>query len=410
MVGEGSVKRIGIIGAGPAGMIAALQAARGGCDVSLLDSNPQAGRKLLVTGAGRCNITNQHIHAGRYSGTNPSEIARALARFDQSNLRSYLDDLGILTYATADGWVYPISNSAANVTALLSAHIHQAGVHPYLNTTVRDIHYGDTSITVITDQPSQDFNFDRLIIASGGKAYPNLGSRGSLFPILSRLGHTILPVLPALAPVLTDTKRIHKLQGVRLDAAVSLHGPEGLLGQAVGNIIFTEWGINGPGVMDLSHLVARNDGQDLSIHINFLPHHEKQIKELITGSKLGSIPLSTLLGSILPARLVLKIYQTLGLPAGHTAAELGTNQVERILRMVTGFKIGVKGTRGFEFSQASSGGVSLDEIDPDSMQSKILPGIYFAGEVLDVVGPCGGYNLQWAITSGYLAGCAASGN
>ena len=199
------MKQIGIIGAGPAGIIAALQAARGGCDVSLLDSNPQAGRKLLVTGAGRCNISNQHIHPGRYSGTNPSVVAQALYRFNQSHLRSYLEDLGIITYSTADGWVYPISNSAANVTALLSAHLHAAGVHPYLNTTVRDIHYVETGITVITDQPSQDFNFERLIIASGGKAFPNLGSRGSLFPILSRLGHTILPVMPALAPVLTDT-------------------------------------------------------------------------------------------------------------------------------------------------------------------------------------------------------------
>ena len=335
---------IGIIGAGPAGIAAALQAARGPYEVHLLDSNPQIGRKLLVTGSGRCNITNLHIDPQRYSCSEDNFVPTVLAAFSQNFLVERLAELGIFTYATPDGWVYPISNSAANVASLLFAHLKAAGVKLHLGTAVTSIRLADGRYTVTSSQSQQAMVLDRLVIASGGKAYPALGSNGSIFPMLSALGHTILPVQPALAPLETDTRPIHKLQGVRLDAGVKLFLGKKLLGHTTGNIIFTEWGINGPGVMDLSHLAARHSGAEMTVVLNFLDAQEAKLNQLLNEDRFKAIPFSTLLGSLLPSKLVRKVFLDLGLPLEGTLDSLGPKNMERLLSTLTRFSIRVKGS------------------------------------------------------------------
>ena len=195
------MKSIAVIGAGPAGIFAALQAARSDFEVHLLDSNQQVGRKLLVTGSGRCNITNRNLNSTRYSSSKPDFVRRVVEKFDQNCLLDYLNELGISTYSTDDGWVYPISNSAANVVSLLRAHLNAARVNLHLGTIVTDIQPDPNGFFLFSDPGLLPAVFDRVIIASGGKAYPELGSRGTLFPILAHLGHTLQPIFPALAPL-----------------------------------------------------------------------------------------------------------------------------------------------------------------------------------------------------------------
>ncbi len=401
------MKSIAVIGAGPAGIFAALQAARSDTVVHLIDSNPQVGRKLLVTGSGRCNITNRNLIITRYSSSKPDFVRKVLEKFDQNCLMDYLNDLGIYTYSTDDGWVYPISNSAANVVSLLLAHLNAARVNLHPGTMVTDIQTDPNGFFLSSDPGIFPTVFDRLIIASGGKAYPELGSKGTLFPILAQLGHTLQPIFPALAPLMTDRKPIQKLKGVRLDAGVKLYARRKLLGETVGNIIFTDWGINGPGVMDISHLAAQNPYLDLYLVIDFLLPHAEYISMLKENRNLKSIAFSVLLGSALPAKLVHHIFTSLNVSMDAGAEELGEINVRRILQTLAGFKVEVKGTRGFEYSQASTGGIYPGEVDAASMQSLLVPGVFFAGEVLDAVGPCGGYNLQWAFSSGFLAGRSA---
>ncbi len=402
------MKRVGIIGAGAAGIAAALEAARRGATVLLFDSNPRIGRKLMTTGSGRCNLSNGAVSADRYVTTHPQRLAQALERFSQARLIQWLDELGVPTYATEDGWGYPISNAAANVVDIFEARLKQAGVAVHLRTLIQDIQPVRSGFRLIQPDRSQPpFAVETLIVASGGKAYPQFGSRGELLGVIERLGHTILPVYPALAPLLTDRRPLHKLQGVRLDARLQLYGGDDCLDETIGNIIFTAWGINGPGVMDLSHAVGAHQHQPLRLVIDFVHRHEKTLQKLFNQPENQDLPLRILLEAVLPAKVAALFVERAGLPPSITLKELAEKPKQDLLHDLRNAEVAVKGSRGFEFSQASTGGVPLDEIDPTTMQSERQAGLFFAGEVVDVVGPCGGFNLHWAFTSGWLAGHAA---
>lgn len=398
--------KVGIIGAGPAGMMAALEARKSGAVVLLFDGNPSVGRKLLVTGAGRCNLTNSAVAAERYHCADQSWIGAILNGFGHADLLKYLREIGVLTYATADGWCYPRSESAAAVTAIFDAALHQAGVEIHTSTFIMAIDRSRRGFLIASDS-GESFEIDRLVIASGGKAYPSLGSTGALFTVMQKLGHRIIPVLPALAPILADMKAYHKLQGVRLDARVSLFEKNSLLGSATGNLIFTEWGLNGPAVMDLSHLVSARPDGELCLELNLIFDCEAELLGMIKKQHDHPVSLRVLLGSALPPKVSPFVLNLAGIPADVIIKDLSNDQIEKVLFLLTHLPFRVKGVRGFEYCQVSSGGIAVDEVDAQSLQSKIIPGLFFAGEVLDVTGPCGGYNLQFAFSSGFLAGKSA---
>jgi predicted Rossmann fold flavoprotein len=402
------MRRLGIIGAGPAGLMAALEASRFGMEVHLFDSNPRVGRKLKGTGAGRCNISNQGAAAQRYSGGDPDFLHKIFSAFSQSQLASSLDSIGIPIYATPDGWCYPLSESAINVVDILEAHLRKDGVRIYNKTKICDIQHQNSDFLLAEANAKLTYSFERIVCATGGKAFPKLGSNGEFFSCLKRLGHTIVPVFPALAPLLTDPKPIHKLQGIRMDVGVRLFRDLELLGDTTGNIIFNEWGINGPGVMDLSHLVSTNQNSALHIEINFLPFHEELLQEIIKTNRASSIALQVIFQAILPLKVVLFFMEQAGLSQEIQINRVPDESLEYLFNLIKKFPLEVRGTRGFDFCQISTGGVPLAEIFPVSLESRLHPGLFFAGEVMDVIGPCGGYNLHWALSSGVLAGRAAA--
>jgi len=395
--------KLGIIGAGPAGMMAALQASSIGAEVLLFDSNPTPGRKLLVTGSGHCNITNANAAAERYACADPDWMKQVLSRFGHADLRAFLTEIGILTYATSDGWCYPLSDSAQSVVDAFAAALALAGVELQTGTKIKDIQPGRNGFTLIAEE-NKTFTVDRLIVASGGKAYPTLGSTGELFPALERLGHHVLPVLPALAPVLTEAGPFHKLLGVRLDVQATLWDGKTRLGTTDGNLIVTEWGFNGPAVMDLSHLVSKHAGHDLRLELNLLAANEAALRSLIERKRRLAVPLRVVLEAVLPPKVPPVFLKVAGLPVDITLEEISEEKLKSLLHLLTHASVAVKGTRGFEYCQIKTGGVPVTEVDPISMASRIVPGLYLAGEVLDVVGPCGGYNLQFAFSSGAIAG------
>lgn len=402
--------QVGIVGAGPAGMMAALQAAAQGARVTLYDTNRTVGRKLLVTGNGRCNLTNSSVTAARYATTDPAFLETVLGRFGRMELIAALQELGIPTYATVDGWYYPLSNSAAAVVEAFAAALDQSGVELCLQTKISDIRPGVEGFVLEVGGPSHAHTVQRVIVAAGGKAYPSLGSRGECFPLLERMGHTIVPVRPALAPIRAQVKQFHKLQGVRLDVGLALYKGDQKLGRTVGNLMFTQFGFSGPAAMDLSHLVSAHlGGGDLCLTLDLIPRHLPELRQLIARKRSQPIPLSVVLGAVLPVKIPPVFQGLAGLPAGTRLSQVADQDLERLLGLLTGISVEVKGTRGFQFSQVSTGGVPVTEVDPQSMESRRVRGLYLAGEVLDVVGPCGGYNLQFAFTSGALAGMAAGG-
>lgn len=401
--------RIGIIGAGPAGILAALKAAQNGADALLLDSNAQIGRKLLVTGSGRCNLSNAQADGNHYFCSDPQFVEAALKKFGSPQLISLLQEFGIPSYSTPDGWYYPLSNSAGNVVDILEAQLKQWGVTLQLNANVVDIKQSRRGFEIFVRGSKEPICTERLIIATGGKAYPQLGSTGEFYSIIKKLGHTIRRIEPALAPVKTKSAPFHKLQGVRLDVSVMLYEGSKLLTQSTGNMIFTAWGINGPAVMNLSHLISLNTSKKpLTLHLNFLHEHEQKLLEFIAANRRRAYSLRAALEGVLPEKIVSFAMGRARLADQAVLNELSDAQIQRVLEDLKGMVVEVEGTRGFEFCQVTTGGVDLREVDPLTMQSRIVSGLYFAGEVLDVIGPCGGFNLQWAFTSGVLAGSAAA--
>lgn len=384
-------------------MTAALFAAKSGAKVRLIDSNEQVGRKLTVTGSGRANLTNQQMDSTRYTCAEPVWIQTLLKKFGHNELIDFLNEIGVLTYSTPDGWCYPVSESAQTVVETFANALRLAGVELVLNTKVTAIRKKE-GVFKVDLASGTVLDAKQLIVTAGGKAYPTLGSRGELFQSLKTLGHTVIPLTPALAPVTCEMNPWRALIGVRLDAHVSLYEDGKLLAETTGNLIFTEWGLNGPAVMDLSHHISTRSDAKLELRLNPLFNHEKAFHELVTHDRLLPIPLKVLLGAVFPPKLSLVLISRAGFDSDLRINQLNDEQVEKLFRSITNLPFKVTGVRGFEYCQVSAGGVPVSEVDPVNMRSRLVPGLSLAGETLDVVGPCGGYNLQFAFSSGAVAG------
>lgn len=402
---------IAVIGAGASGIFAALHAAKNGADVTLFERNAVIGRKLLVTGSGRCNITNDAAAASAYTCADPQWMQTLLNRFGVSDLLYSLADLGIPVTKTSDGWYYPLSDSAASVVETLSSALNQAGVKLIESAQVMNISAEKNGFSVRYKQAEVASNqvFDRVVVSAGGKAYPNLGSRGELFPVLESLGHTVLPLRPALAPLLVDTGKLHRLEGMRLDVGVTLWEDTHRLADARGNLIITKWGLNGPAVMDISHLVSANEVSNMGLSLNLLAFYQAEYDRLLLSKRASRTPMRVFLAAFFAPKVVDVLVTYLGLPADICLDTLNNKALEKMTRALQDIRLPVQGTRGFEYCQISAGGVPVTEVDPLTLESRLVSGLYLTGETLDVVGPCGGYNLQYAFSSGSLAGMAAAG-
>ncbi len=407
-----ATRTIGVVGAGAAGIMASLKAASLGATVYLYDTNRIVGRKLTVAGNGRCNLTNANLSPEAYATDDAPALARVLGHYGYPQLLADLDAVGIPTYATWDGWTYPVSNSGAAVAEIFAEALVQAGVHLRLLTKVTAIErHGNAWALEIGNSPKHDIH-RRLIVASGGMAYGALGSRGECFSMLKALGHTILPVRPALVPLTTDMHpprdTLRKLHGVRIDAALRLYADGQLLGQTVGNMMFTQGGLSGPAPMDLSHLVSAHEGETLEIRIDLVPSHGATLEELLARGRERNTPAAIVLEAFMPPKVPPVLLGLAGLSPKQRLGAMADADVARLRQQVRDLRVLVTGTRPLSQSQLSTGGVPLAEVDTETMASRLAPGLFLAGEVLNVVGPCGGYNLHWAMASGAVAGAAAA--
>jgi len=396
--------RVGVVGAGPAGIMAALEAARAGAEVHLYDTNAQVGRKLLVTGNGRCNITNLAAAPARYTCDQPEALAAILAAWPPERVLARLEEYGILTYATGDGWCYPLSESAGTVVDALAAALAARGVAVHLQCHVAGIAPAAAGLALALGGPAKTQACDRIVVACGGKAYPALGSRGDVFPLLERLGHSVAPLRPALVPLVADMRALRALQGVRLDVGLRLEVDGAVAAETVGNLLFTESGFSGPAAMDVSHLVSARAQADVRVHLDLLPRHRDRVWALLGRMRRERMPLRVVLGAALPPKVAPAVLASCGIPADALLADLSWADVERAMAALADVSARVTGTRGFGHAQVSAGGVPLAEVDPATMQSRRVAGMHLAGEVLDAIGPCGGYNLQFAWATGAIAG------
>ena len=278
-------------------------------------------------------------------------------------------------------------------------------MHIQLNARIKSIRQVKNGFCLLSEK-GDEFTCDRLVLAFGGKAQPKLGADGSLFSEVKKLGHSVIPLSPALAPLTAHHNPLHALQGIRLDAGVCLWKNDQLLGESKGNLIITEWGFNGPAVMDISHLVSRNANRPLMLELNLLAFHKNAFDELLDEKRNTAIPLRIFLGAIFSNKVPAVLLTLAEINENLTLSQVTENQIKKLKKVMTGIRISIDGTRGFEFAQLKTGGIPVTEVHPATMESRVVSNLFLAGEVLDVVGPCGGFNLHFAFASGMMAGRA----
>ena len=393
-----------VIGGGAGGMAAAITAADRGHTVTVLERQARVGRKLLSTGNGRCNLSNTHAAEDRYHG-DPGLAAAVLARpgLDVEGTRQWFAQLGLLTVCEGSGRLYPFSDMAASVVDVLRFALERRGVTVIAGSPVTGIRVKGHGFTVTTEEGA--YTADAVILAAGGAAGAKVGGVMDGYRLAKALGHHRTALYPAIVQLRTDPTWPRSLKGVKAEAAVTVERSGTVLARRTGEVLFTEYGLSGPAVFDVSR-TASLGGEGLTCALDLLPDWD----EARTTSEL-SRRRDTLAGrearELLTGLLHPRLGQVVVKASGFTAQplqELTDDDIRRIAGTLHRFTLPVLGVCGFDQAQVTAGGLRTDEFDPETLESRIVPGLYACGEVLDVDGDCGGFNLQWAWSSGRLAG------
>jgi len=399
-----------IIGAGAAGMMAAIHAAERGRRVLLIEKNRKPGVKILMSGGTRCNITHACDNRDIVDAYGPPGrfLHSALASFSVADAVQFFENLGVATKVEDTGKVFPVSDKAIDVLNALLRRLHASGAQLTIEEPVTQIDRADAGTYRVTTS-RQTIETPRLILTTGGKSYPGCGTRGDGYAFVQRWGHTIVPTRPALVPIVVRVPWVAELRGVTLDD-VGLRVLDGdrPLSAKRGGFLFAHFGLTGPAPLDISKAISRHPSpRSLTLEVDFLPGlKEQQIDDWLKEQSLtsGKKQLAGLLAERLPRRLVDSLLQLAGQQPDRKAAGLARADRQSLVGFMKRTCLPVEGTLGFEKAEVTTGGVSLDEVDSRTMQSKIVPGLYLAGEILDLDGPIGGYNFQAAWSTGWLAG------
>lgn len=396
--------KVAVIGGGAAGLAAAITAAEAGHAVTVLERQGRVGRKLMATGNGRCNLSNLNWGPENYHGQDPAFALPALAAFPPAAALDFFRSLGLLTVAEPSGRVYPRSDQAGSVVDVLRLAAAARGAELRTGAEVLSLcRAGDGFALALA---GETVTADRVIVCCGGLAGEKLGGTKSGYALLSSLGHRRTPLHPALVQLRTDPTYVRALKGVRAEARVVLEEAGAVIAQSAGEVQFTDYGISGPAVFEVSRAASTAAGA-VTARLDLLPGLPRgELEDLLARrvEDLPGLPLENLLTGMLHNRLGQTVLRYAGFGLSGTADGLTGADLSRTAAAVKDFALPVTGTLGFDAAQITAGGMDTVEFDPHTLQSRLVPGLYAAGEVLDVDGDCGGYNLQWAWASGRLAG------
>ncbi|HHW70758.1 MAG TPA: NAD(P)/FAD-dependent oxidoreductase [Clostridiales bacterium] len=406
-------KHVIIIGGGAAGMIAAISAKRQGARVTILEKNPRVGKKILVTGNGRCNFTNINTDIEYYNGKNPKFAYSALSQFDPYTTINFFEKLGIAHKVEECGKVFPMSDQASSVLDVLLYELNDIGVDIICNAHVKNILKKDNVFKVELKDKSP-IKGDSIIISTGGKAMPSTGSDGSGFKLAKNLGHNIINIFPALVQLKLEGSFFNQIQGVKLVGTAELLHKNNTLAMDRGDILFTNYGISGPPILQLSRkageLLQKGEKPILKISIIDTMSREElrhYITQRFKNSTKKTVEFS--LVGLINKRLIPVLLREAEIDnTKKLVSNLSSKERESIIHILTDWRFNIRGTKSWPSAQVTAGGVDTDEIDPSTLESKLVKNLFFAGEVIDIDGLCGGFNLQWAWSSGFVAGrCAA---
>lgn len=399
------METVAVIGGGASGMAAALTAAeRADRRVIIFERQQRLGRKLAATGNGRCNLTNMNAVPENYHGASLSFALPALGDFTPRRTLDFFSALGLATVTEHGGRVYPLSNSANSVVDVLRFALEHAGVEQRVACPVRSILRQNAGFEIITDEGGT--YADYVIAACGGAAGGKLGGVTDGYELLKPLGHRRTRLYPSLVPIVTDAEFPRALKGVRADAALRLaHGRE-ILAESAGEIQFTDTGVSGPAAFDISRAAATG-GEGLVLILDFMREYSKEtVLDMLVSrrARLPELESAALFTGLLHNRLGRMLVKYAGLPAAERTGALDNAALTAAAHAAKRFELKVKGTAGFDAAQVTAGGLDCAQFDPNTLESRIVPRLFACGELLDIDGNCGGFNLQWAWASGVKAG------
>ncbi len=391
-----------VVGGGASGMMAAIAAAKQGCRVCILEHKEMPGKKILATGNGRCNFTNLVQGCDCYRGSAPAFVLPALEQFSAENTKAFFEELGILS-TDRNGYCYPRTMQASCIRNALLLALKTNHISVFCDVGIRRIHKTSDGFRIETK--TGDYLTKTCVLAAGGMAFPKSGSDGSGYIYAKQLGHTCVEPLPALVPLLADASWLKQTAGVRAEASVHLYVDGEDVDTDTGEVQFTDYGISGIPVFQISRHASRALSEDKCVEavLDLLPEYSQaqavdwlqaQIKR-----KNKTCGIKEILAGVVNEKLAQMISEAVKASGAVTAKDLA-----RSLKCV---RLPITGTKGFMQAQVTAGGIRTEEVCPETMESKLVNGLYFAGEILDIDGKCGGYNLQWAWSSGYCAGSHA---
>lgn len=405
-------RKIIIIGGGASGLVAAICGAREGAGVTIVEHMDRVGKKILSTGNGRCNMTNLDMRPECYHCGQPAFPMKVLEGFTVEQTLEFFRELGIETRSRG-GYIYPGSDQASAVLDVLRREVERLGVVVLTGCEVREVSAvegcrpRDTRFVVKTSQG--DLTADAVILAAGSKAAPNTGSDGSGYELAKGLGHKVVRPLPALVQLRCQGRHYKQLAGIRTEAHLSLYADGSLLAEDKGELQLTDYGLSGIPTFQISRFAARalDIGQKVTVRVDFLPswpEHEAFERLRERAARLGYKTAEEMMVGLLNRKLAAVLLQAAGIDPSQPAGGLRSRQLSRLLEQLKSYQALVMSVNPFANAQVCCGGVDTWQVDPATMESRCRPSLYLAGEILDVDGICGGYNLQFAWSSGAVAG------
>ncbi len=391
-----------IIGGGACGIAAAIKAKDLGIDVAIIDGNDRIGKKLLTTGNGRCNITNNQLSANRFHSDNSSFFKNILEKFNLNHTLNFFNYLGIYTVVLDENKIYPMSLQASSVIDILRINLEDRNIPIYLNSKVTNISK-EKNFKVICNTKDV-FQCKNLLLCTGGKSYTKTGSDGSGYKLAKSLGHTIINPSPGLVQLKLEYNRLNAISGVKFEGTCKILVNNVFQKEESGEILFTDYGISGPPILQLSRIASKgilnNNEVSLKISLITLPYNE-MVDFLENHFEMFSYrSIYTNLIGIINKKLIPVILKEAGIEDIHMSTyALDYKSKTNIYNLLHAWDFKVINTNSFENAQVTLGGVNTKEVDSTSLQSKLVKGLYFGGEILDVDGDCGGFNLQWAWSS-----------
>ncbi len=403
-----------MIGGGAAGMMAAVAAAGNGAQVLLLEKNEKLGKKLFITGKGRCNITNAADLEDLFSAvvSNPKFLYSSFYSFTNDQVISFFEELGVQTKVERGGRVFPVSDHSSDVIRALEREMDRLGVEIRLRTEVKELIIENSTVKGVLLSSGKKMYGDAVIAATGGISYPSTGSTGDGYRFAGQCGHKVTELLPSLVPMEVKEWYARELMGLSLrNIEIRVTDGKKKLYQEFGEMLFTHYGVTGPVILSASSIVGKKlKEKELTLHIDLKPAlTEEQLDKRVLREfeENHNRQFKNAVDSLFPSKLRPIMVELSGIPEEKKVHEITKEERLHFVRLIKDFTMTLSGLRGYKEAIITKGGVSVKEIDPGTMESKLVKGLYFAGEVLDLDAVTGGYNLQIAWSTGYLAGINA---